>query len=111
VLGDLADVATYASVLGVAKAMVMPRDADGRLAAATPLVDDAQRAGLTVHVWTFRAENEFLPTERRRGLEPGERGDMEGEIRAYLDAGIEGFFTDQPDAGRAAVDAWCAARR
>jgi len=36
---------------------------------------------------------------------------VEAEIRAFLDAGIDGFFTDQPDAGRAAVDAWTAIRR
>jgi glycerophosphoryl diester phosphodiesterase len=111
VLGDLADVAIYADVIGVEKAMVIPRDADGRLTAVTPLVRDAQRAGLAVHAWTFRAENQFLPAEYRRGNGPAARGDLPAEIRAYLDAGIQGFFTDHPDAGRVAVDDWWAGRR
>jgi glycerophosphoryl diester phosphodiesterase len=111
VLGDLADVAIHADVIGVAKAMVIPRGADGRLTAVTPLVRDAQRAGLAVHAWTFRAEDEFLPTEFRCGKGPAAHGDLEAEIRVYLDAGIEGFFTDHPDAGRVAVDAWWTARR
>jgi len=111
VLGELEDVARYADVLGVAKAMVIPCDAVGRLASPTTLVDDARRAGLGVHVWTFRAENQFLPAQCRHGVDPGARGDVESEIRAFLDVGIDGFFTDQPDAGRAAVDAWIAIRR
>jgi glycerophosphoryl diester phosphodiesterase len=111
VLGPLDDVATYADVLGVAKSMVIPCDSSGGLAAATPLVDDARRAGLAVHVWTFRAENTFLPTQYRRGPEPGTCGNLEAEIRRFLDSGIDGFFTDQPDVGRAAVDAWVSARR
>jgi len=111
VLGELEDVARYADVLGVAKAMVIPCDAVGRLASPTTLVDDARRAGLGVHVWTFRAENQFLPVQCRRGVDPGAHGDVESEIRAFLDAGIDGFFTDQPDAGRAAVDAWLAIQR
>lgn len=103
VLEPLQEVARYADVLGVAKAMVMPRDARGALAAPTALVAEAHAAGLGVHVWTFRAENEFLPAGYRRGDAPQARGDVEAEIRAFLDAGIDGFFTDQPDAGRAAV--------
>jgi glycerophosphoryl diester phosphodiesterase len=110
VLGDLADVASHADVIGVAKSMVIPLDAAGRLATPTPLVAAAHRASLGVHVWTFRAENEFLPTGCRRGEARTARGDVETEIRAFLDAGIDGFFTDQPDAGRAAVDAWRSGR-
>lgn len=111
VLGDLDDVSTYADVLGVAKAMVLDWHAPGGCVVPTPLVGDARRAGLGVHVWTFRAENQFLPTPCRRGADPAVHGDLEAEIRAYLDAGIDGFFTDQPNLGRAAVDGWCAAPR
>ena len=110
-LGDLADVATYVDVIGAAKDLVIPRDAAGRLAGPTTLVADAHRAGLAVHVWTFRAENVFLPADLRRGADDGARGDVEAELRAFLDAGIDGFFTDQPDIGRAVVDARPVARR
>jgi len=74
----------------------------------TALVADAHRAGLAVHVWTFRAENEFLPSQYRTGSAPERQGNVEAEITAFLDAGIDGFFIDQPDLGRTAVDAWCA---
>ena len=67
---------------------------------------DAHAAGLQLHPWTFRAENHFLPREFRRGADPAAHGDLAGEIRAYLAAGIDGFFTDQPDIGVAARDAF-----
>jgi glycerophosphoryl diester phosphodiesterase len=35
-----------------------------------------------------------------------QRGDMGAEISAYLKAGIDGFFTDDPAGGRAAVAAF-----
>jgi len=50
-----------------------------------------------VHPYTFRAENAFLPTNLRKGDSPADRGDIEADIRAYLNAGIDGLFIDQPD--------------
>lgn len=85
----LAEIAGYASCIGPAKSLLIPRDADARLTRPTSLVADCHAAGLQVHPWTFRAESEFLPT----GL------DLEGELRLFLQAGIDGFFTDQPDVG------------
>jgi glycerophosphoryl diester phosphodiesterase len=90
----LATIATYADGIGVAKAMVIPRGADGRLAAPTTLVADAKKAGLAVHVWTFRRENYFLPAEHRNGVDPRGIGDLTGEIRAFLATGIDGLFSD-----------------
>jgi glycerophosphoryl diester phosphodiesterase len=46
-----------------------------------------------VHPWTFRAEKEFVPA----GF------DVTAELSAFLKAGVDGFFTDQPDLGRKAV--------
>jgi glycerophosphoryl diester phosphodiesterase len=92
----LEEIAGYASCIGPAKSLVIPRDGDGRLMTPTPLVRDAHAAGLSVHPWTFRAESAFLPA----GM------DLQGELRAFLTAGIDGFFTDQPDAGRRARDAF-----
>lgn len=100
----LASVAEYAQAIGVHKRLVIPLDSRGCLAEPTSLVADAHRAGLAVHAWTFRAENEFLPAELRRGPGAAARGDMEAEIRRYLQADIDGFFTDFPDLGRSSAD-------
>ena len=101
----LRDIATYARAVGVHKSLVVPRDADGRSVPPTSLVADAHAAGLLVHVWTLRAENEFLPAELRRGTDPAARGDLSGEVRLFLEAGVDGLFTDNPGPGVAARDA------
>ena len=64
---------------------------------------EAHARGLVVHPWTFRAESFFLPEEFRRGDQPAAPGDLAGQLRAFLAVGIDGFFTDQPDLGVAAV--------
>ena len=62
-------------------------------------------AGLAVHAWTFRAENHFLPSALRRGDDPAAHGDLAAEIRAFMDAGVDGLFCDHPDLARRALDA------
>jgi glycerophosphoryl diester phosphodiesterase len=104
----LRDVARYANGVGVHKDLVMARDADGSLAGPTALVRDAHAVGLTVHAWTFRRENAFLPADHRRGSDPAAPGDLGGEIEDFLRAGVDGVFSDNPDV---AVDARDAARR
>jgi glycerophosphoryl diester phosphodiesterase len=90
----LKQVARYADGIGVEKPLVVPRDRDGRLAEPTTLVADARAAGLTVHVWTFRPENFFLPAGQQSGENPVARGDAAAEIQAFLAAGIDGLFSD-----------------
>src|SRR5678815_945690 len=68
----------------------------------------ARAAGLGIHVWTLRAENEFLPPELRSSGDATAHGDLNAEIRALLDAGITGFFSDQPDLAVRARDEWWA---
>ncbi len=87
-------IATYADGIGPEKALVIPRGADGALGAPTRLVADAHAAKLKVHPWTFRAENYFLPTDYRNGVDLRAHGDLVREIRTYLDAGIDGVFSD-----------------
>lgn len=94
----LRQVARYAYGVGPDKSYVIPRDANGNLGQPTRFVGDAHAAGLKVHPYTFRAENSLLPAEfRSADGNPQSRGDLAGEIRAYLDAGIDGLFSDQPD--------------
>jgi glycerophosphoryl diester phosphodiesterase len=62
-------------------------------------VADAHAAGLVVHPYTFRIENYFLPLECRLG-DPAApdflrmHGDFQRELLAFLDLGIDGFFSD-----------------
>ena len=102
----LADIATYADGVGPSKDYIVPRNADGSSAAPTSFVDDAHAAGLLVHPYTFRRENSFLPLELRSSSDPAGIGDLAAEITQFLELGVDGFFTDNPDIGRAAVDAF-----
>jgi glycerophosphoryl diester phosphodiesterase len=107
-MGDagLAEIATYADAIGPHKWMVVdfgpagPRD--------TGLARRARNFKLGVHVWTLRAENEFLPVALRSAGGPADRGDLRKEIDALLDAGITGFFSDHPDLAVKARDEWWA---
>jgi len=94
-LGDLGEIATYADAIGIAKALATP---DG--------VRAAHAAKLKVHVWTFRAENEFLPDELKAGDSPAAHGDLDAEIRRFLSCGIDGFFVDFPAVGVRVRDAY-----
>ncbi len=90
----LKQIAAYANGVGPNKAMVIPRNALGFLGSPTAFVADAHAAGLKVHPWTFRRENYFLPTGQKSGINPASHGDLAAEIKAFLNAGVDGIFTD-----------------
>jgi glycerophosphoryl diester phosphodiesterase len=99
---SLAAVTGYADAVGVQKDLVRPRTAAGTLAPPTPLVADAHALGLAVHAFTFRGENAFLPTDLRRGARAADRGDGRAECVAFLRAGVDGLFADDPGTAVAA---------
>src|SRR5271168_3184206 len=94
-LGDLGSIAQYADAIGIAKSL-----------ASEAGIRAAHAVNLKVHVWTFRAENEFLPEDLRSGNSPAAHGDLEAEIRRFLDRGIDGFFVDFPAVGVRVRDAY-----
>lgn len=99
----LAEIARYADGIGPHKNLVIPRTADGKLGTPTGLVAAARALGLVVHPWTFRAENPFLPPALRRGENPDGHGDAAAEVKAFVDAGVHGLFTDHPDIARTVI--------
>lgn len=92
----LARTATYADAIGPAKALIVPRGADGESLKPISLVDDAHAAGLMVFPWTFRSENFFLPAELRLGEDLRDPGDAAAEYRLFYQLGIDGAFSDFP---------------
>jgi glycerophosphoryl diester phosphodiesterase len=99
----LREIASYADGIGAEKNVLIPRKADGTLGAPSAVIRDAHRVGLEVHTWTFRRENQFMSAEFRSSTDPNGIGDLVAEIRVFMKAGLDGFFTDNPDLGVAAV--------
>lgn len=91
----LAEVARYADAVGAHIAMVLGPDGT-----PTSLVADARAAGLAVHAWTVRPENEFLPAMLRTGDDPKAKGCDSTLLQILKEAGVAGVFADAP--GRAA---------
>ena len=58
-----------------------------------------------MHAWTFRAENQFMPTDFRLGDDPNAMGDSSSRYRV-LRAGLDGMFADYPDTAVDARDEW-----
>lgn len=94
-LGDMAEIANYADGIGIAKSL-----------ASAAGVRAAHEVNLKVHVWTFRAENAFLPDDLKIGAAAAAHGNLDAEIRRFLDRGIDGFFVDFPAIGVRVRDAY-----
>lgn len=100
----------YVDGLGAHKDLVLPRDANGATGEPSALVDDAHAKGLDVHVWTLRDENQFMASNFRRGTDPNAKGDSYAEALAFLEAGVDGIFSDHPDTTFDARQDWLAER-
>jgi glycerophosphoryl diester phosphodiesterase len=105
----LREIATYADGIGPDKAQIVPVDATNHIQAPTTLVRDAHRAGLVVHPYTFRPENNFLAEDFRLGNPASPfylraRGDEPAEERLFFELGIDGLFTDNADTAVAVRD-------
>ena len=103
----LREVATYADGVGPFKDYIIPRDASNHSLPPTSFVADAHDAGLVVHPYTFRNENQFLPAEDRLGDPantnfPNLYGNAFAEDKRFFAAGVDGIFTDNSDTGGAA---------
>jgi len=100
----LDEISRYAAAVGPHKNLIVPRVHDA-LGTPTALVRDAHHAGLIVHAWTFRAENTFLPKAFRSSADPNAFGELEAEVKHFLDLDVDGFFTDHANIVAAARDA------
>ncbi|SDO42491.1 glycerophosphoryl diester phosphodiesterase [Streptomyces sp. cf386] len=83
----LARIAAYAGWIGPDKSSLV----------GTSLLADAHAAGLRVGPYTFRAENQFLPAELRRGSGANDFGDAFAEYALYFGMGVDAVVTDFPD--------------
>jgi glycerophosphoryl diester phosphodiesterase len=93
----LREIARYADGAGPSKDYIVPRDASGASLAPTSFVEDAHDAGLVVHPYTFRNENQFLPLELRSSPDPNAYGDAIAEYEQFYGLGVDGLFSDNPD--------------
>ena len=65
-----------------------------------PLIDYAHDAGLQVHPYTFRNEEQFLTLDA-----DGKPQTSEEELEQIIQIGADGFFTDFPETGDRVRDA------
>jgi glycerophosphoryl diester phosphodiesterase len=77
--------------------------------APTHFIEDAHRAGLVVHPFTFRRENNFLPEEFRQGNPASPAylaapGNLPGELALFYRLGVDGVFSDNADTAVAVRD-------
>ncbi|MEH2246329.1 esterase-like activity of phytase family protein [Nostoc sp.] len=108
----LAEIATYADGIGPWKRMIVSvkgtdangdgkaddvngdgvvNEADETTLPPTTLIQDAHNAGLQVHPYTFRAEDQYLAADYK--------GKLALEIQQFYQLGVDALFTDFPDIG------------
>jgi glycerophosphoryl diester phosphodiesterase len=100
----LREIAGYADAIGPSAKLLDLRTDDGN--PRSELVEAAHEAGLQVIVYTFCPENYFLGSAYKGDGGDGARNEAGSvrEMQAYIAAGIDALFTDDPALGRRAVD-------
>ncbi len=97
----LDQVATYADGIGPSFSSILTQPniaADDFSFEQSSLVADAQDAGLLVHTYTHRDENNFTLDLAGTETTPEETYEI------WVETGVDGIFTDNPDTGRAVTD-------
>ncbi len=98
----LREIAGYADAVGPPfRSLQLKRDGSGH---RSELLDAAHAAGLRVVAYTFRPENVFLEARFQNDAGPAARNEAGAlaHLRAYLSAGVDGVFADDPALARRA---------
>ncbi|PNE41433.1 glycerophosphodiester phosphodiesterase [Streptomyces noursei] len=94
----------FAQGIGPWLPQIIAQDEQGKLGKPTTLVRDAHAAGLVLHPYTVRNENNFLPLDFRVGKNPGDYGNSLAYFKALFATGIDGLFSDNPDTALLAAE-------
>ncbi len=94
----LAGIARYASGIGLPKKWLLSAPAGSAGEPSNALVEMIHRAGLRVHVYTFRNEARFIAA--------GDKQDPRSEYLRFFRMGVDGVFSDYPDTAVAAREAF-----
>ena len=99
----LKQVASYADGVGPSKTYIFSNSDQNT---TTSFVQDAHAAGLKVHPYTLRPENNFLPEYLRCNNNLAERCESGAlkEYERFFKAGVDGVFTDDPKLGKQALN-------
>ncbi len=87
--GGMQELAKFADGIGPEKGMIISGDSTPENIMISTLVSDAHQAGMQVHPYTFRADAGQVPAYAR---------DFDHLLELfYVNAGVDGVFTDFPD--------------
>jgi glycerophosphoryl diester phosphodiesterase len=92
---NLKEISLTAKGLGPYKRYLIPADSSNHALTPTKLMAQAHAVGLKVHPYTFRSEAKYLLADYNN--------DPLAEYYEFFKLGVDGLFTDFPDA---AVKAW-----
>lgn len=92
---NLKEISLTASGIGPYKRYILPSDSTNHALAPTKLIEEAHAVGLKVHPYTFRSETKYLLADYKN--------DPSAEYQEFFRLGVDGLFTDFPDA---AIRAW-----
>ena len=97
----MADIKQYAQGVSLLRHLAADME-KGQWVRPSAVARAAKEAGLSVHIWTLRPENQYLPNPYKNGADPAQRGNAAAEAKALLATGADGLITDDPASIRAA---------